>query len=243
MQGLARWTVALVAGAMVGGCVPRTDDGGSKGDQGPKEVFPAPQNTAGFTFDLGEMAARKTQEEIEAGEHVRVSGEVRGECGGTIRVDVIEPGRSPDDPDGGERPLTTVDLAAPGPFTVLVPTEVKLAIGAACDGDGDGVIGSAADGFFFPMEIGKLWADHDGVVLALAPLPSPSSPPVPAGGELPPDKARPGARPSKGAPAEATPPPPGEQGPPPPGKGTPPPAGGEGGDPPPADGSAPATSG
>lgn len=184
-------------------CVPKQDKGDPPGPGGPGNPDVkgggggGGVGGAGFSFDLKAMSGRKTQKQIAGGEHVTIAGEIQGECAGNLRIDIIEPGFQSDVQSEAARPLCTVDLEQPGAFSVVVPTGVDLSIGAACDGDKDGVVSSAADSFVFPTSLNKVWADQEGVTLVLSALGSPKPPPVDAKGEQPPKPPHEGDKPAE----------------------------------------------
>jgi len=148
-------------------------------------------------FDMAAMSGRKSQAEIAEAEHVSITGQITGECAGTLRIDLIEQDFQTDDPSETNRPLSTLEVEKPGPFTMVSPSGVNVSIGAACDGDKDGVINGSADGFVFPTALNKLWADLEGVQLQLASLNAP--PPPPPGSVSPPS---PDGKATEGKPAE-----------------------------------------
>ena len=93
-------------------------------------------------MDMEQLSAEKSQEAVAAADHVPVSGFVKGECGGLIRVDAIDTGQLGGPKEGGEisGPITTMELDAPGAFTILVPKGSSIQLTALCDGNRDGKI-------------------------------------------------------------------------------------------------------
>jgi hypothetical protein len=199
------------------------EGGGGAGAGGPGGGGPG----AGGGFDLAQMKPHKTQEEVKAGPHITVSGTVEGTCAGLLRIDVIaanKPGEAPSGPPG---PVTALEMAAVGPFSVLIPQGLSVRVAAICDADRDNKLASADDRIAEAADIGDAKADKSGVTLVLAAPPSGG----PGGGPGGPGGG-PGGPPPGGEGAGG-PPPGGAGGPPPGGEGAGgPPSGGAGGPPP-----------
>jgi hypothetical protein len=213
---------------------PAGGPGGGPGGGGPGGGGPA-----AFELKLDKMKPQRTQDEIRAGEHVTVEGTVEGTCEGNLRIDLINRDRSAT--PGG--PLSVASPPAPGPFSVVAPKGVQLALGALCDADKDGVVkGGTDDQASAGVDLGLVEDDVDGVMLVLQAA-GPSGP-GPGGGEgpggPPPEGGgQPGGPPPEGGGQPGGPPPDGQGGPPPGGQGGPPPdgaggppPGGQGGPPP-----------
>jgi hypothetical protein len=199
--------------------------------------------------------AEKTQDEVAAGEHFTVSGEVKGNCNGSLRIDVVggegDPTQEGDptaatnaqdevDPDGAAVSLLTfASIDAPGPFSVNIPKGDydMIEVVALCDVNGDGVITGGVDVISGPEDASGLSEDTDGVVLLLGALPLPVEPEEGEPPENPEGDQRgsaPGAEDGEPPPAgEGTPIEGGQEPPGPPPEGAPPAGAMEGGAPPP----------
>ncbi len=220
-------------GAQQGG--PGGPGGGPGGPGGPGGGG-GPGGEGTELLDLTKLTASSSQEEIAAGEHVKVSGTVAGECTGTARVDII-PGSAPGGGKakggkggGAQGPLTTVDVPGGGDFEMVVPKGTELMINALCDMDGDSKIVLGTDKLARGEVLGSLEEDKTDIKLDLD-----ASPGGPMGAAGPPGSQ--GGGPEGGPPPEGGP----QGGPPPEGgpQGGPPPEGGPQGGPPPQ-GEAPA---
>ncbi|MCP4806895.1 MAG: hypothetical protein GY913_21115 [Proteobacteria bacterium] len=109
---------------------------------------------------LGQMpSAELSRAEIEAGEHITVSGTVGEGCEGAARIDVI---------DGETRvpkTLTVLQLADDQvEFEVLVPTGTAVQVTAICDVERDGRI-SPTDGLSNLFDVDPADGDATGVDL------------------------------------------------------------------------------
>lgn len=184
--------------------------GGPGGGPGGPGGGPGGSGDGAVLLDLSEMTAQKTQEEVAAGDHVTVSGEVVGECTGLARIDII-PGTQPGGgggpgAKGGPSPLTTLDLEGSGAFAVLVPKGEEVMINALCDMDNDGKIVLGTDKLARGEVLGALDADKEGLTLDLS-----QGPGGPMGGAGGPEGGAGGPPPEGGA---GGPPPDGAGGPP-----------------------------
>jgi hypothetical protein len=120
-------------------------------------------------MDMQQLSAEKSQEVVQASEHVPVSGFVKGDCAGQIRVDAIDTDQLGGPKEGGEisGPITTLNLDAPGEFTILVPKGSSIQLTALCDGNRDGKITESDDKLSMGSRIGKVDEATGGVELAL----------------------------------------------------------------------------
>jgi len=160
-------------------------------------------------LDLAETKAQMTQEEVAAAEHVTVSGEIAGSCEGRIRLDVIEGNPGGGQSEGPKGPLTVLDVAAVGAYSIKVPTGRDLMINALCDVDKDDKIVVGTDKLARAEILGQLTEDKDGVALDLDAEPGApggqggqGGPPPEGGQGGPPPAGKAGkAGPGEGAPA------------------------------------------
>ena len=177
------------------------------------------QGGSGVLMVLENMAGQQTQDEIKAEEFFTVTGEVLGDCEGTVRIDVIDGSLAgaPPSPDGQvPGPLTTLNMDGVGSFSVAVPKGKPINLSALCDNDKDGKITNSVDALSLGAQLGELSADQGDVSLELNSL-TPSG--VPEGA---------GEQGGGGPGAQGGPPPSGQTGPggPPEGGDGAPPAGG-----------------
>ncbi len=166
----------LGLGVMVAGC-PQPPPGGEPpagGATGPVggEGVVGVQSGPVWDFDLSVMHPQVTQEEVKQGDHVVLTSEVKGECNGHLRIDVIAREDGPGTPDGGAPPLTSVDLEAVGPFSIAVPAGRAVALGGCCDNDRDGLIVPGVDSFIAPVAV-DLEKGTEGLTLMLGPVQAP----------------------------------------------------------------------
>jgi|GEM_PF-2893206 len=166
--------------------VPPTPGGGQKNPgvvQGAAGGAPggAP---GGILHDLGQLKEQKSQKEILQGEHFIIKGTISGECGGTLRLDVLSLTDSPADAQT-KGPLTGKDLETVGEFTVAVPKEASVSLTALCDHNKDQKITEKDDKLSPGARIGKIDADKENVELILESIQPPSGGPdsgTPGGG-------------------------------------------------------------
>jgi len=118
--------------------------------------------------DLLVLPPMRKQEDIKGGAHFTLSGIVSGACDGKLRIDVLS--QTPVSGEAGKvGPLTALELAAPGAFSIHVPEGDKVELSAICDADGDDRVG-AGDSLSAPLAAAGLSAGKSGIALALEPL-------------------------------------------------------------------------
>ena len=130
----------------------------------------------GVLLDMKQMSAQQKQEEITAKAHFTLAGEVKGECEGDLRVDVIGTENLGGPKEGGELkgPITTIGLTAPGLFTVKVPKGTSVNLTALCDGDRNQKITAEADQLSLGARLGEITEDVSGIVLKLEKIAPPT---------------------------------------------------------------------
>lgn len=191
------------------------------GDGVVEEQGPGPSDGMAEPLELG--SAEQTQDQVAAGEHFTVSGEVKGNCAGSVRIDVVggegDPTQEGDptaatnaqdevDPDGAAVSLLTyTSLNAPGPFSINIPkgNYDMVEVVALCDVNGDGVITGGVDVISGPEDASGLTEDTSGVVLTLSALPVPVAPEEGAPPENPEGDQRGAAPSSEPMPGEGVP--------------------------------------
>ena len=194
-QGQQQDAVAGGGGQAAADAAPTTDAG----------TGPGPANGMAEPLELDDQM-KQTQDQVKTGEHFTVSGEIKGDCPGALRVSVIGTDAAPDqegdpnkvtnakdsvDPDGmGVQLLTAMDVTSIGGFSVAVPKGdyQMIELAALCDLNGDGKITGGVDAISGPSDATGLNKDTTGVVLKLDKLPVPvapeeGEPPVEASGE------------------------------------------------------------
>jgi hypothetical protein len=157
----------------------------------------------GVLMDLSQMTPQKSQEEIQAGEALLVSGEVKGECDGAIRVDAIDTTvlGAPQEGEGVPGPISAVDLEEVGPFKLYVPKGATIQLAALCDADRDSKITESIDMLSMGSRIGEVLKEVSGVELLLEKIKPPGE-----GGPEEPEAGGPGAGgPGAGGPGAETP--------------------------------------
>jgi hypothetical protein len=164
--------------------------GGAGGAGGPG----GPGNGAGgVLMVLDQMPPQQSQEEVKTGDHVTLTGDVTGECTGTVRIDVIDESLAgaPPSPDGGvPGPLTIFTREGPGAFSLAAPKGKAVTLTALCDSDNDGKISNSVDSLSLGAKLGQLTADKGSISLELSVL---SASGIPGGGEGGPGAGSPGA--------------------------------------------------
>jgi hypothetical protein len=178
----------------------------------------------GILHDLGQLKEQMSQKEILDGDHVKIKGSITGECGGSLRLDVLSLTDSPADAQT-KGPLTGKDLEEVGEFVIAVPKDSSISLTALCDDNRDQKITEKDDKLSPGARIGKVDSDKENVELVLESIQPPTGGPGEgssgAGG---PGAGGPGAGgPPTGGPGE------GSSGAGGPGAGAPPTGGGEGG--------------
>ena len=130
----------------------------------------------GVLLDMKQMSAQQKQEEITAKAHFTLAGEVKGECDGDLRVDVIGTENLGGPKEGGELkgPITTIGLAKPGLFTLKVPKGSSVNLTALCDGDRNQKITAEADKLSLGARLGEITEDVSGIVLKLEKIAPPT---------------------------------------------------------------------
>ncbi|MBM73935.1 MAG: hypothetical protein CMK59_00935 [Proteobacteria bacterium] len=123
----------------------------------------------GVLMDISQMMPQKTQEDIQSGDAVAISGEVKGECEGAIRVDAIDTTilGAPQEGEGVPGPITAVDLDVVGAFTLYVPKGSTIQLAALCDADRDLKITEDKDKLSMGSRIGEVLEAVSGVELLL----------------------------------------------------------------------------
>ena len=107
-------------------------------------------------MELARLTPLQTQDEVRAGAHVTISGDLTGSCAGALRLDVVERAKH-------QGPTTVLDLDGVGAFSVVVPPGGSYSINALCDSDGDGFARDREIGM--PLELGEVTADVSDVAL------------------------------------------------------------------------------
>ncbi len=170
-----------------GGDAGNPTGGGQQGTPGGQPVAddagPGPANGMAEPLDLSQDM-EQTQEQVAAGEHFTVSGEVKGKCKGNLRIDVIGATAAPasegrqDEEAPQARLLTASNLEAVGEFSIAVPKGEfdMIEIAALCDMDGDKKITGGTDAISGPKDASNLEEDTSGVILKLEKLPKPVEP-------------------------------------------------------------------
>ena len=130
----------------------------------------------GVLLDMKQMSAQQKQEDITAKAHFTLAGEVKGECDGDLRIDVIGTDNLGGPKEGGELkgPITTIGLATPGLFTVKVPQGASVNLTALCDGDRNQKITAEADQLSLGARLGEITEDVSGIVLKLEKIAPPT---------------------------------------------------------------------
>ena len=95
--------------------VPTTDAGGG----------PGPADGMAEPLDLGDKM-KQTQDQIKNGEHFTVSGEVKGDCSGALRVSVIGTDAAPDQ-EGDPDKVTNANRTVAGQKEALQKQATQLA--------------------------------------------------------------------------------------------------------------------
>jgi hypothetical protein len=118
--------------------------------------------------DLLVLPPMRKQEDIQGGAHFTLSGTVSGVCQGKLRIDVLS--QTPVSGEAGKvGPLTALEMAAPGAFSIHIPEGDKVELSAICDADGDDRVG-VGDSLSAPLAAAGLSAKKSGIALALLPL-------------------------------------------------------------------------
>lgn len=130
----------------------------------------------GVLHDLGQLKEQKSQKEILEGDHVQIRGVISGECGGSLRLDVLSLTDSPADAQT-KGPLTGKDLEAVGEFVIAVPKDASISLTALCDDNRDQKITEKDDKLSPGARIGKVDADKENVELVLESIQPPSGGP------------------------------------------------------------------
>ncbi|MEC7987621.1 MAG: hypothetical protein VX278_20810 [Myxococcota bacterium] len=147
----------------------------------------------GVLHDIEKLKAQQSQEEILEGDNVKIRGVIKGECSGSLILDVLSLTDSPADAQT-KGPLTGKKLDGTGEFVIAVPKDASVSITALCDENNDQRITEKDDKLSPGARLGKMDADKENVELVLESIQSPST----AGGA-------PGASPGAGGPGAGGP--------------------------------------
>jgi hypothetical protein len=124
--------------------------------------------SSGVLMNLAASAAKATQEELKAGEHVTISGTLAGTCAGAIRIDALEVAPDTGRPAGEGGPAASITPTAIGAYSLVVPKGKHLSLAALCDNDSSGTITMTGDLLSPPRLLGAVDADQTGIDLTLA---------------------------------------------------------------------------
>lgn len=124
--------------------------------------------------DLLVLSPMRKQEDIQGGAHFTLSGTVSGICEGKLRIDVLS--QTPVSGEAGKvGPLTALEMAALGVFSIYIPEGDTVELSAICDANGDDRVG-AGDSLSAPLAAAGLGANKSGIALVLVPLSSVPNP-------------------------------------------------------------------
>lgn len=124
--------------------------------------------SSGVLMNLAASAAKATQEELAAGEHVTITGTLAGTCAGAIRIDALEVAPDTGRPASEGGPAASITPTAIGPYSIIVPKGKHLSLAALCDNDSSGTITMTGDLLSPPRLMGAVDADQTGIDLTLA---------------------------------------------------------------------------
>ena len=137
----------------------------------------------GILMDMNAMSPQNSQENIKVGEAVSISGVVKGECSGLIRVDAIDTSvlGAPKEGEGVPGPVTSLELEALGAFEIFVPKGTSIQLTALCDNNRDNKITETDDLLSMGSRVGEVQDAVTDIELTLESIKPPSESEGPGG--------------------------------------------------------------
>ena len=201
--------VAANSGGNKGG-TPQGGQGGNKGGQGNASVGPSggrqfsgqngqgnaggpsgnPSGTpgqggapGGILMDMSAMSPQNTQDNIKSGDAISISGTIKGECSGLVRIDAIDTSvlGAPKEGEGVPGPITSLAMEGVGGFEIFVPKGSSVQLTALCDNNRDNKITESDDMLSLGSRVGEVQDSVTDIELTLESIKPPSESEGPGG--------------------------------------------------------------
>ena len=201
--------VAANSGGNKGG-TPQGGQGGNKGGQGNASVGPSggrqfsgqngqgnaggpsgnPSGTpgqggapGGILMDMSAMSPQNTQDNIKSGDAISISGTIKGECSGLVRIDAIDTSvlGAPKEGEGVPGPITSLAMEGVGGFEIFVPKGSSVQLTALCDNNRDNKITESDDMLSLGSRVGEVQDAVTDIELTLESIKPPSESEGPGG--------------------------------------------------------------
>ena len=126
---------------------------------------------------------QNSQADIRAGDAISISGEIKGECSGLLRVDAIDTAilGAPKEGEGVPGPITSLQMDAIGAFEIFVPKGTSIQITALCDNNRDDKITESDDLLSLGSRVGEVQEAVTDIELTLEGIKPPSESEGPGG--------------------------------------------------------------
>ena len=137
----------------------------------------------GILMDMNAMSPQNSQESIRVGDAVSISGIVKGECSGLVRVDAIDTSvlGAPKEGEGVPGPITSMELEGVGSFEIFVPKGTSIQLTALCDNNRDNKITETDDLLSMGSRVGEVQDAVRDIELTLESIKPPSESEGPGG--------------------------------------------------------------
>lgn len=137
----------------------------------------------GILMDMNAMSPQNTQDNIKSGDAISISGTIKGECSGLVRVDAIDTSvlGAPKEGEGVPGPITSLSMEGSGAFEIFVPKGSSIQLTALCDNNRDNKITESDDLLSLGSRVGEVQEAVTDIELTLESIKPPSESEGPGG--------------------------------------------------------------
>ena len=134
-------------------------------------------------MDMNAMSPQNTQDNIKSGDAISISGTIKGECSGLVRVDAIDTSvlGAPKEGEGVPGPITSLSMEGAGGFEIFVPKGSSIQLTALCDNNRDNKITESDDLLSLGSRVGEVQEAVTDIELTLESIKPPSESEGPGG--------------------------------------------------------------
>jgi hypothetical protein len=137
----------------------------------------------GILMDMNAMSPQNTQDNIKSGDAISISGTIKGECSGLLRIDAIDTSvlGAPKEGEGVPGPITSLAMEGAGAFEIFVPKGSSIQLTALCDNNRDNKITESDDLLSLGSRVGEVQEAVTDIELTLESIKPPSESEGPGG--------------------------------------------------------------